>query len=52
MSKLRAKIALAIPRKYRHLFHKVECALGMHRKVFSQELQREFCILCEAWNLQ
>ena len=47
MSKLRAKIALAIPRKYRHLFHKVECALGLHRKVISQVSNATFCLICE-----
>ena len=47
MSKLRAKIALAIPTKYRHLFHKVECILGLHRKVISQVSDVNFCLICE-----
>jgi len=47
MIRTREKIALAIPTKYRHLFHKVECALGLHRKVISQVSERVFCLLCE-----
>jgi len=47
MSKLRAKIALAIPMKYRHLYHKLECALGLHIKVKSAHQNRIFCLICE-----